>query len=168
MKFFGLAMTPLPPPFLEITLRFFTQNIPLWNQQNLQCNFLDRKWPPPPFGSFPKKHPFWRIQSPLIYIKHTIVGLIIITGIIIRPDKYGSSRWQGGWVAIEGTASILVGRPHRAGCFAPRNANSMMLMLKDLRAKRICSFPLSWSARISERLHRQGAGWLQLWHQSDD
>ena len=32
-----------------------------------------------PFGSFPKKHPFWRIQSPLI----TITIIIIMSTIII-------------------------------------------------------------------------------------
>ena len=29
------------------------------NVQNLQHKFLDRKCPSPPFGSFPKIHPFW-------------------------------------------------------------------------------------------------------------
>ena len=31
----------------------------LFKVQNLQHKFLDWKWPPPPFGTFPKIHPFW-------------------------------------------------------------------------------------------------------------
>ena len=33
--------------------------MPCWMIQILQYKFLDRKWPPPPFGTFPKIHPFW-------------------------------------------------------------------------------------------------------------
>ena len=41
-----------------------------FSQKKAQCNF--RKWGEGgggqgPFGSFPKKHPVWEIQSPLIY-----------------------------------------------------------------------------------------------------
>ena len=34
------------PPFWTFFSKICNQNIPFWNQQNLQCNFLDRKWPP--------------------------------------------------------------------------------------------------------------------------
>ena len=46
------ALTPTPPSlfgnYIVLSPKIYDQNIPLWNQQNLRCNFLDRKWPPPP------------------------------------------------------------------------------------------------------------------------
>ena len=62
MKFFGFAMTPPLSPFLDIFSKVYDQNIQLWNQQNLQCNFLDQKWLPP-IGTFPKKHPYLGRQT---------------------------------------------------------------------------------------------------------
>ena len=39
---------------------------PYLKVQNLQYKFLDWKLPPPPFGTFPKIHPFWRRHPSLI------------------------------------------------------------------------------------------------------
>ena len=49
-------------PFLEKLWCIFSENVrnkPYIKVQNLQHKFLDWKWPPPPFESFPKFHPFW-------------------------------------------------------------------------------------------------------------
>ena len=83
MKFFG---------FLDIFSKIYDQNIPFWNQKNLQCNFLDRKWPP--FGSFPKKHPVWEIRSPLkrhMKMEETEYGCGFVTKIIIRCDSHATA-----------------------------------------------------------------------------
>ena len=71
-------LTPPPPHFRKIMLQIFW-NIP-WKYplciifmpkkpcskvQNLQQKFLDWKWPPPPFGTFPKIHPFWYREASL-------------------------------------------------------------------------------------------------------
>ena len=56
-----------PPllPFLDIFSKIYDQNIPFWNQKNLQCNFLDRKWPPPPSEVFQKNIHFRESSHPL-------------------------------------------------------------------------------------------------------
>ena len=65
MIFLDWIPTPFPP-FLDIFSKIYDQNILLWNQQNLQCNFLDRKWPPPPSDFFSsEKHPNLSRRSPL-------------------------------------------------------------------------------------------------------
>ena len=38
---------------------------PCLKVQILQYKFLDWKWPPPPFGTFPKIHPFWKGKASL-------------------------------------------------------------------------------------------------------
>ena len=35
-------------------------------QKKTQRNFLDRKWPPPPFGNFPEIHRYWKRRASLI------------------------------------------------------------------------------------------------------
>ena len=62
MKFFRSEMTS--PPFLKFFWKFMTKKA-VSNAKKLQWNFLDRKWPPPPFGNFPEIHPFWRRQASL-------------------------------------------------------------------------------------------------------
>ena len=73
MKFFGLEMThPLSPPFLDIFSKIYDQNIPFWNQKNLQCNFLDRKWHPT-LRSFSKKTSIF--TNPYVPYQHIIIIL---------------------------------------------------------------------------------------------
>ena len=57
-----------PPHFWKIMLRFFSgihDRRSVYNGKNLQHKFLEWKWPPPPFGTFPKIHPFWMCKASL-------------------------------------------------------------------------------------------------------
>ena len=59
---------PDPPRFRKIILQIFSRihdQSTVYNGKNLQYKFLDWKWPPPPFGTFPKKHPFWWVHPSL-------------------------------------------------------------------------------------------------------
>ena len=49
-----------PPQFFQC----YAQKALFW-VQNLQYNFLDWKWPLPPFGTFPKIHPIWKCGASL-------------------------------------------------------------------------------------------------------
>ena len=61
--------TAFDPHFRKIMLRFFSglhDRRTVYNGKNLQHKFLEWKWPPPPFGTFPKIHPFWLGHPSLI------------------------------------------------------------------------------------------------------
>ena len=56
---------PLPPPFLDIFSKIYDQNIPFWNQKICNVIFCIGNDPPPPFGTFTKKHPYFGIETSL-------------------------------------------------------------------------------------------------------
>jgi len=59
--------TPPPPHFRKVMLQIFSEihdRSIIYNGKNLQHNFLDWKWTPPP-GTFPKIHPFWKGKASL-------------------------------------------------------------------------------------------------------
>ena len=59
----NIVTTCIKRPFCII----FMLKKPYLKVQNLQYKFLDWKWPPPPFGTFPKIHPFWRCHPSLTW-----------------------------------------------------------------------------------------------------
>ena len=65
---FQTAFDP-PPSFSENHIAIFSEihdRSIVYSGKNLQYKFLDWKWPPPPpFGTFPKIHPFWRRSASL-------------------------------------------------------------------------------------------------------
>ena len=67
---FRTAFGPPPAPFSENFIAIFSANslpkLPFLMQKKLQWNFLDRKWPPPPFGNFPEIHSNPGTQASLI------------------------------------------------------------------------------------------------------
>ena len=69
--------------------KIYDQIIPLWNQQNLQCNFLDRKWPPPHFGNFPKKHPYLGRRSSLKFNNFASIQLQGKLRALVDPPSTG-------------------------------------------------------------------------------
>ena len=74
MKFFGLAMTPPPlPPFWKLHCAFLPKIYRF--ETNKICNviFWIGNDPPPPFGRFPKKHPFLVRRSSLMQVMETDV-----------------------------------------------------------------------------------------------
>ena len=63
-----MALGNPPPHFRKIILQFFSKihdRSIVYNGKNLQYKFLDWKWPPLPFGTFPKIYPFWMCQASL-------------------------------------------------------------------------------------------------------
>ena len=62
MKFFRSEMTP---PLFEAFSGNSWPKLPFLKQNKLQWNFLDRKWPSPPFGNFPEIHRFSYAQASL-------------------------------------------------------------------------------------------------------
>ena len=51
-----------PPHFRKVVLQIFSEihdRSIVYNGKNQQHKFLDWKWPPPPFGTFPKTHSIW-------------------------------------------------------------------------------------------------------------
>ena len=70
MKFFGLAMTPpLSPPFWKLHCVFFSKIYRF--ETNKICNvifWIGNDPPHPPFGTFPKKHPFLSRESSLRWL----------------------------------------------------------------------------------------------------
>ena len=75
---FQTSSDPPPPHFRKIMLHIFFYQFhahkALFKGQNLQRKSLDWKWPTPPpqppFGAFPKIHPFWWQQLSYAY-KHS-------------------------------------------------------------------------------------------------
>ena len=99
MKFFGLEMTPPLPPFWTFFPKFTTK-IYRFETKKI-CNVIF--WignDPPPFGSFPKKHPNWGIRSPLM-------GKVHCTG--STKGRSGSPKWMFFWKISEG--GVVISNP---------------------------------------------------------